>query len=95
MSTDSSINLSSIREFINTELLYREDQRIDPTVDLIESGVIDSMALLRLTAFLEEHYGIEIPDEDIVADNFRSLGSMEAFVASHMKKVPQSKGNNT
>jgi acyl carrier protein len=95
MSNGTSSNLSSIRTFINTELLYREDQRIDPTVNLIESGVIDSMALLRLTSFLEGHYGIEIPDEDIVADNFRSLGSIEAFVASHMKRAQQAKGKNT
>jgi acyl carrier protein len=94
VSNDKGSDLSSVRRFINTELLYREDQRIDPTVNLIESGVIDSMALLRLTSFLEEHYGIEIPDEDIVADNFRSLGSIEAFVATHMKKVQQSRGNN-
>jgi acyl carrier protein len=87
MSNGTSNNLSSIRAFINTELLYREDQRIDPEVNLIESGVIDSMALLRLTSFLEEHYGIEIPDEDIVADNFRSLGSIEAFVTSHTKRA--------
>ncbi len=95
MSEDTGTDFSALRKFINTDLLYREDQWIDTTVNLIESGVIDSMALLRLTSFLEEHYGIEIPDEDIVADNFRSLGSMEAFVASHMKKVPQSKLNKT
>jgi len=59
-------------------------------MNLIESGVIDSMTLLRLTSFLEEQYGIEIPDEDIVAENFRSLGSIEAFVASRMKNAQQS-----
>jgi len=95
MMNDTSRELSSIRRFINTELLYREDQEIDPTVNLIESGVIDSMALLRLTSFLEEYYDMEIPDEDIVADNFRSLGSMEAFVAGHMRKVQPSKRNDT
>jgi acyl carrier protein len=86
MSNDTTNDLSSVRRFINTELLYREDQRIDPTVNLIESGVIDSMALLRLTSFLEEHYGIEIPDEDIIAANFRSLASIETFVANHRKR---------
>ena len=92
MPNDTSKELSSIRRFINTELLYREDQRIDPTVNLIESGVIDSMALLRLTTFLEEYYDLDIPDEDIVADNFHSLRSIEAFVASHRKRGLQTQG---
>jgi acyl carrier protein len=89
MSQDTVIDFSALRKFINTDLVYREDQQIDPTANLIESGVIDSMTLLRLTSFLEEHYSIEIPDEDIVADNFRTLGSIEAFVASHVKRPQQ------
>jgi acyl carrier protein len=92
MPEDMGMDLSAIRTFVNSELLYRKDQEIDPTMNLIESGVIDSMTLLRLTSFLEEHYGIEIPDEDIVADNFRSLSAIEAFVARHMKRAQQSKG---
>ena len=92
MSEDMGMDLSAIRKFINSELLYRQDREIDPTMNLIEGGVIDSMTLLRLTSFLEEQYGIGIPDEDIVADNFRSLGSIEAFVTRRMKRVQPSKG---
>jgi acyl carrier protein len=87
MSEDTGTDFSAVRRFINTELLYWEDQPIDHTANLIESGVIDSINLVRLIEFLEEHYGIEIPDEDIVVDNFHSLDSIEAFVASHMKRV--------
>jgi acyl carrier protein len=88
------LDLSAIRTFINTELLNRKDQRIDDAADLIETRVIDSVMLLRLTLFLEEHYGIEIPDEDIGGANFRSLGSIEAFVTRHMKKAQPSKDNS-
>jgi len=87
MSDDSGTDLSGVRKFLNTELLYREDQWIDPTLNLVESGVIDSITLVRLTSFLEEHYAIEIPDEDMVTENFRSLDSIEAFVASRLKNV--------
>ena len=90
MSEDTGTDFSAVRKFVNTELLYREDQRIDPDLNLIENGVIDSVTLVRVTSFLEEHYAIEIPDEDMVADNFRSLGSIEAFVASRTKRVQQS-----
>ncbi len=94
MPAEPVIDVSAVRKFINSELLYREDQGIDHTVNLIESGVINSMGLLRLISFLEDYYGIEIPDQDIVPDNFRSLGSIECFVASHMGGVQQPKGNS-
>jgi len=84
MPGESSIDLSALRKFINTELLYREDQQIDPAANLIENGVIDSVTLLRLISFLEENYVIDIPDHEIIPDNFRSMSAIESFLAAHM-----------
>jgi acyl carrier protein len=84
MSGESMIDLSAVRKFINTELLYRQDQEIDYAENLIDSGVIDSMTLLRLLSFLEENYGIEIPDQEIVPDNFRSMSAIERFLAPYL-----------
>lgn len=94
MRGELTMDLSSVQKFINSELLYREDQAIDHTLNLIESGVIDSMTLLRLVSFLESQYGIEIPDEEILPDNFRSLASIEAFLASHVNTFREAKGNS-
>ena len=88
------IDVSSVRKFINTELLYREDQRIVATENLIEKGVIDSMSLLRLISYLEDCYGIEIPDEEILPDNFRSLSSIETLVANHLGGTHLPEGNS-
>jgi acyl carrier protein len=78
------IDLSAVRKFVNSELLYQDDQAIDDNANLIESGVIDSMTLLRLVSFLEENYGIEIPDQEIVPDNFRSLSAIGTFLAGRV-----------
>ena len=84
MSAEPIIDLSAVRKFINTELLYREDQQIDPGTNLIENGVIDSVTLLRLISFLEENYNIGIPDHEIVPDNFRSMSAIEKFLTAHV-----------
>jgi acyl carrier protein len=89
---DAMIDLTAVRKFVNSELLYQEDQQIDDNVNLIESGVIDSMTLLRLVSFLEENYGIEIPDQEIVPDNFRSLSAISAFLAGRVSATEQTKG---
>lgn len=42
---------------------------------------LDSMAVVSLIGSLEEHFGIEVADDDISASTFETLGSLAAFVA--------------
>jgi acyl carrier protein len=55
-------------------------QSIAPDADLIEQRIIDSLAILKLVAFLEESYGISVLDEEIVPENFQSVNSLVRFV---------------
>ncbi len=41
--------------------------------DLLADGVIDSLGITELITFLERRYGIKVDDDDIDADNFRSV----------------------
>jgi acyl carrier protein len=42
---------------------------------------LDSMAVVSLIGALEEHFDIEVADDDISASTFETLGSLAAFVA--------------
>jgi len=42
---------------------------------------LDSMAVVSLIGALEQHFDIEIGDDDISATTFETLGSLAAFVA--------------
>jgi acyl carrier protein len=55
---------------------------LDSEDDLLQSGVVDSMGVIHLTTFIEEHFGITVDDEDVVPDNFRSLDTMTRYIAS-------------
>ncbi len=48
--------------------------------DLLAEGIIDSLGITELITFLEGKYSIEIVDDDIDADNFRSIESIVTFV---------------
>jgi acyl carrier protein len=71
----------SITNFIRSELIYENDQDFDDHTDLIERGIVDSMSLVRLIGFIEEEYGIRVPDEEIVPEHFSSLRKITAFIA--------------
>jgi acyl carrier protein len=58
----------------------RRRKSLDPDEDLLAAGTLDSLSLMELVAFIEERYGIEVSDEDLVMENFRTLRSIQELV---------------
>jgi acyl carrier protein len=59
-------------------------------LSLIEGQVIDSFDLLTLISALEHEFGLDIPDEDLLFDNFASVGQIAAYVNSRRAARPPS-----
>ena len=47
---------------------------------------LDSMAVVSLILKLEEHFGIEVADDEIEASTFATLGSLSAFVEQKTRR---------
>lgn len=47
---------------------------------------LDSMAVVAFLASLEDHFGIEIDDDDIDGQVFSSVGSLSDFVAGKLQR---------
>jgi acyl carrier protein len=74
--------ISTVEHFLVDQIMMGEKgTRIDPQVSLFDTGVVDSLSLLRLINFLEEQYGIVVEDEEVVPANFDTLNIIESFVA--------------
>jgi len=58
----------------------REDGLTDRSPPL-ESGLIDSLGILDLVGFLEERFAIQVTDEELVPENFQTVGQLAVFVA--------------
>ena len=54
---------------------------LDDDDDLIDSGVVDSLGIFQLVAFLEEKFGVVIADSEITPDNFATIARIERLVA--------------
>jgi acyl carrier protein len=50
--------------------------------NLFESGVLDSAGLVTFIGEIERHYGISIPDEDLLPENFASIAAMARYIRS-------------
>jgi acyl carrier protein len=73
--------VDTIRQFLATELRIEGAESLDVDLPLVQSGIIDSIELLRLVSFLEAQFRITVEDTDVLPANLRSMRAMAAFVA--------------
>jgi acyl carrier protein len=59
------------------------DARFGPAVDLFEGGYVDSVGLAELLQFIQDRFGVEIPDEDLLSDDFATIEGMALIVCRH------------
>jgi acyl carrier protein len=75
-----------VEQFILEDLLSgSRNTPIQPTESLVNSGVIDSLAILRLIAFLEERFGIVVEDDEVIPENFDTMVQIVDMVESKKK----------
>ena len=77
---------NQLRAFVVETFLFGDSSTALPEdASFIESGLIDSTGILELVAFVEEEFGISVADEEILPDNFDSIGKVEGFVARKLR----------
>jgi 2-hydroxymuconate-semialdehyde hydrolase len=76
-----SRHVDALIEFVNRDLLEGRSRAVDGETPLFEDGLIDSLNILRLIAFVETRRGREVPDREIVMSRFRNLKTIaESFL---------------
>jgi acyl carrier protein len=84
---ESAAVKDQIREYVVEE--FAKTKGINQVSDqevLTKNGIIDSMGIFRLVAFLEETFNVRIGDEEITHDNLESIDAIERLVLSKAKK---------
>jgi acyl carrier protein len=76
---------SALHDHIVGDILLRKAP-LSPTEDLFAAG-FDSMSLSRVLVFVEERFGVTIPDQDVVLDEVSTLETMSQFVAGYVAKA--------
>ena len=73
-----------IRTYIVENILFGDGERLEADTSFRESGILDSTGFLEIITFVEEHFGIEIADSEVVAENFGTLRRISSFVATKL-----------
>ncbi len=74
--------LSTIREYVKSELIGDAGINLVGETPLIEKGLLTSLQVVDLVLFLEERFSTYIDPEDLTEENFKDLSSIVALVES-------------
>lgn len=81
----------TIKAFVIEEFLPDVSaNELDVELDLLKGGVIDSLGLLKLIAWIEDEFELSVEDAALDPDNFRSVAAINAFVESTTQQVKAS-----
>ena len=73
----------TIKDYILTEFLPGENpDELTHDTELITGGILDSLATLKLVAFLEEEFNIEVAPHETGVDYLNSIDLISQFVDS-------------
>jgi len=75
---DSNIIIEDIKNYIEKNILSA-DVKIDASTNLQQAG-IDSFSTVEIILFIERQYGVMIPDDQLVPDNFKTLQALASTV---------------
>ena len=74
---------STVKDFILREFLPEEDpSELQESTPLITAGILDSIATLKLVAFLEERWGIRIAAHEATVHHLNTIADIANLVRS-------------
>jgi len=74
-----------IKQFILSEIVSNNGGvSLGDTDPLLESGIIDSLGMMKLLLFLEESFSIQAADEDLMPETFGTVESLSLWVETKM-----------
>lgn len=83
--TEKSIS-GTITSYIAENILFVDgDLPIGADESFLETGIIDSTGILELQLFVEETFGIDVRDEEVLPENFDSLNKLATYVSRKMR----------
>ena len=81
MALDTNSVIPEIRDFISRNFLFSDKGFLyGDDASFLEGGVIDSLGIIELVAFVEKQYGISVADHELLPNNFDSVNKLSSYI---------------
>jgi len=70
-----------VKQYIIENFLFGDtDPLQSDSMSLLDEGIIDSVGVMELVAFLEQDFELAIDDKDLIPENLDSVDNLVAFI---------------
>lgn len=70
-----------LKNYISSNLLFSENGYPYPDeASFLEEGIVDSVGIMELVAFIEENMSVKVEDQEITPNNFDSITQLAAYI---------------
>ena len=69
------------RTFVIGNFYVSDPQTLADDASLLDQGIIDSTGVLEVVTFLEQKFGIQVEDQEMLPENLDSIEHVAAYVA--------------
>ena len=82
---DRSEISAKVRAFVVSNFYVAVATALSDEASLLDQGVIDSTGVLEVVGFLEQEFGVQVADDEMVPDNLDSISRITAYVERKSK----------
>lgn len=69
-----------LTKYILEEIIADPEEELLEDDDLLNSGLIDSLGIMRLISFMEDEFDLKVPPQDMVIENFISVDAITVYI---------------
>jgi acyl carrier protein len=78
---------NQIKDYIAKNLLFSDNGFPYPDeASFLNEGIVDSVGVMELVAFVEDKFGLKVDDLDVTPDNFDSVSRLASYIRSKSGK---------
>ena len=78
-----SSRIAELIEFIQDEIVL-DDLVVAAETDLLLTGAVDSLGVIRITHWMEETSGITVDPGDVTLENFQTVARMSSYLETQV-----------
>jgi len=85
--SEVQITSHQITDFILKKFPLARKRGVKESDLLLETGILDSMGVLEVVQFIEQEFRIQVLDEELVPENFQSIGRLVSFLQNKTSRI--------